>query len=101
MIKTSTDCTRRRFLGSLIPATLAFRGLISDGLAAQIARPNRSNNFPGHFATADAVQTTPAEGAIQFESSDTRLVDGFHSARAQALAYVRNDGSIGPWYEAA
>jgi len=29
------------------------------------------------------------------------LVDDFHWAKAQALAYVRNDGLIGPWYEAA
>lgn len=53
------------------------------------------------FAEVDTAQTSPAEGAIEFESSDTRLVDGFRWAKARALAYVRNDGSIGPWYEAA
>jgi hypothetical protein len=43
----------------------------------------------------------PREGAIEFESSDAALVDGFRWAKAQALAYARNDGSIGPWYEAS
>jgi len=43
----------------------------------------------------------PQEGAIEFESSDEKLVDGFRWARKQALAYARTDGSIGPWYEAS
>jgi len=43
----------------------------------------------------------PGEGAIEFESSDAKLVDGFRWAKQQALAYARTDGSIGPWYEAS
>ncbi len=45
--------------------------------------------------------TKQQEGMIEFESSDKKLVDGFRWAKAQALAYARTDGSIGPWYEAA
>ena len=41
------------------------------------------------------------EAAIEFESSDHKLVDGFRWAKSQALAYARADGTIGPWYEAA
>ncbi|HEX3436534.1 MAG TPA: hypothetical protein VHT24_07170 [Pseudacidobacterium sp.] len=47
------------------------------------------------------MQTSSSEGALEFESSDTRLVDGFRWAKAQALDYVRNGDPIGPWYEAA
>jgi hypothetical protein len=46
-------------------------------------------------------ETRPAEGSIEFESSDTRLVEGFRWAKTQALAYVRDSPEIGPWYEAA
>lgn len=49
---------------------------------------------------ADAA-AQPPECAIEFESSDARLVDGFHWAKAQALEYVRNSGAVGRWYEAA
>ena len=49
----------------------------------------------------DAHEGKSREGAIEFESSDATLVDGFRWAKVQALAYARNDGSIGPWYEAA
>ncbi len=49
----------------------------------------------------DAHEGKPQEGAIEFESSNTTLVDGFRWARQQALAYARTDGSIGPWYEAS
>jgi hypothetical protein len=49
----------------------------------------------------DAHEPKPREGAIDFSSSDETLVDGFRWAKVQALAYARNDGSIGPWYEAS
>jgi len=41
------------------------------------------------------------EGAIEFASSDSDLVKGFHWAKIEALSYVRNNGTIGPWYYAA
>jgi hypothetical protein len=46
-------------------------------------------------------ETRLAEGALEFESSDTTLEDGFRWAKTQALAYVRDSREIGPWYEAA
>jgi hypothetical protein len=46
-------------------------------------------------------QDRPQEGAIDFESSDVRLVEGFKWAKSQAFAYARTDGTIGPWYEAS
>jgi hypothetical protein len=91
MTKTGTHCTRRRFVGSLISAALASRILFADNLVGKTAG----------LATSRRVSTAALEGAIEFESSDTRLVDGFRWAKSQALAYVRSDGSIGPWYEAA
>ncbi len=56
------------------------------------------------LAAALAADTNPSpqrEGAIEFESSDQKLVAGFRWAKAQAMTYARSDGSIGPWYEAA
>lgn len=43
----------------------------------------------------------PQHGGVDFDSSDARLVGGFAWAKAEALSYVRNDGPIGSWYEAA
>lgn len=38
---------------------------------------------------------------LEISSSSTRLVDVFHWARQQALAYAFDDGdAVGPWYEA-
>jgi hypothetical protein len=54
----------------------------------------------GAIAGDDPAQE-PREGAIEFASSDAKLVDGFRWAKAQAFAYARTDGTIGPWYEAA
>ena len=39
--------------------------------------------------------------SIEFSCDDPLLEAGFAWAKAQALAYVRRDGPIGPWYEAA
>jgi hypothetical protein len=51
--------------------------------------------------TAAAQPTRQPQSTLDFTSSDTRLVEGFRWARAQALAYVRDSPAIGPWYEAA
>jgi hypothetical protein len=79
--------TRRSFLGSLI--TAAF---ISRNLQGQIARSNWFHGLP---------EMNPPVGGLEFASSDTKLVDGFRWAKAQALAYVRASPAIGAWYEAA
>jgi hypothetical protein len=40
--------------------------------------------------------------SLQFESSDTKLVQAFQWAKSQALAYAHDGaGPVGPWYEAA
>jgi hypothetical protein len=64
-----------------------------------ISRPESSSPF-GSLAFAPTAPTLQ-EGAIEFESSDSRLTDGFRWAKSQALVYARTDGTIGPWYEAA
>ncbi len=53
------------------------------------------------LAAQDAHEGEPQEGAIEFASSDAKLVEGFRWAKPQALAYARTDGTIGPWYEAS
>lgn len=50
---------------------------------------------------AAAQQTRRPQTTVDFTSSDTRLVEGFHWAKAQALAYVRDSPAVGSWYEAA
>jgi hypothetical protein len=81
MIETKSLLTRRDFLHLLIGAAFA-----SQDLLGQTAHPNLSHS---------------PEGSVEFASSDTRLVDGFLWAKAQALAYARESSAIGPWYEAA
>ena len=53
------------------------------------------------FIGQGAHEAEAQQGAIEFESSDTKLVEGFQWAKSQALAYARTDGTIGPWYEAS
>jgi len=96
MTVTTSFRTRRSFLGSLIGAAAGFRGLVPVDLAGRVGHLDSLHNF-----AADAAQIHAPEGAIEFESSDIRLVDGFRWAKAQALAYVRNGDRVGPWYEAA
>jgi len=43
----------------------------------------------------------PKIGAVQFNSSDTGLVDAWDWAKETALSYAREDSSVGLWYEAA
>jgi hypothetical protein len=53
-------------------------------------------------ALAVHAQDLAPTSSLQFESSDTRLVQAFQWAKARALAYA-HDGHdpVGPWYEAA
>ena len=87
MIGNPSFFTRRSFLSSLTSAALA----TNDSLG-QIARLQLFDALP---------ETQPGEGSVEFASSDRKLVDGFHWAKARALDYVRESPVIGPWYEAA
>jgi hypothetical protein len=91
----STKTSRRNFLRTAISIAAAFPCCNSDGLAGV-----RSLGLPLVF-DPELTASTEREGAIEFESSDKKLVDGFLWAKKQALVYARIDGSIGPWYEAA
>jgi hypothetical protein len=69
---------------------------------SEYARGLSHSPFSLHGALVlDTTVSVLQEGAIEFESSDRKLVDGFRWAKGQALAYARTDGSIGPWYEAS
>ncbi len=48
-----------------------------------------------------AQSPSTASSPLAFTSSTPWLNDSFHWAKQQALAYVRPNASIGPWYEAA
>src|ERR1700676_2236078 len=87
MIGTRSFSSRRSFLGSLM--TAAF---VSHDLLGQRNRLGLLRALPA---------TQASEGSLEFASSDTKLVDGFPWAKAQALAYVLESPAIGPWYEAA
>ncbi len=93
----SKTTTRRHFLGAAAATAVMMPASLSKGFAVfGDSRPlAEAPAAPG--ATASVVP----EGTIEFESSDEKLVNGFRWAKAQALAYARNDGSIGPWYEAS
>ena len=43
----------------------------------------------------------PEHHEVALSSSDSRLVEGFAWAKAQALAYVSIGDPVGDWYEAA
>jgi hypothetical protein len=83
MIGTTSHPTRRGFLSSLMTAAVF------------------SHDLPRQIAGLKMFSVSPAMGSVEFASSDTKLVDGFRWAKAQALAYVRDSPAIGPWYEAA
>jgi hypothetical protein len=85
-MRTSKITNRRQFLGAAFGMAIAAPACLSKYAAAL-----RHSFFSLHGQ----------EGAIEFESSDRKLVDGFRWAKEQALFYARNDGSIGSWYEAA
>lgn len=88
---------RRHFLNAA--AATAF--MMPAGLSKGLAVFGDSHFLPKAPAAPDATASIAPEGTIEFESSDEKLADGFQWAKAQALAYARNDGSIGPWYEAS
>ncbi len=92
----TNECSRRSVLKAAAASLLA-AGYVCHGPSGWgYAR----SDFHG-LAPQDAHEAEPGEGAIEFESSDAKLVDGFRWAKSQAFAYVRTDGTIGPWYEAA
>ena len=93
----SKTTNRRQFLSGAAATAVMVPASVSKGFA--VFGDSRflaeAPAVPG--ATASAV----LEGSIEFDSSDEKLANGFRWAKAQALAYARNDGSIGPWYEAS
>lgn len=53
-------------------------------------------------ALAVHAQDLAPTSSLQFESSDTNLVQAFQWAKSRALAYAHNGSDpVGPWYEAA
>jgi hypothetical protein len=96
-MKISTTSSRRQFLRSLIGASFTVAGHFSAGSGGRAY----ARSVFRRVTAPDAYEGGLHEGAIEFESSDTTLADGFRWAKTQALAYARNDGSIGAWYEAA
>src|ERR1700677_4323136 len=88
---------RRQFLRAAFGRAVAAPGAVSRGFCL---------SHPLSFAlrelsTLDVQPPKQQEAAIEFESSDGKLVDGFRWAKAQAMTYARTDGTIGPWFEAA
>ena len=88
---------RRQFLRAAFGRAVAALGAVSRGFCL---------SHPLSFAlrelsTLDVQPPKQQEAAIEFESSDGKLVDGFRWAKAQAMTYARTDGTIGPWFEAA
>ncbi len=73
---------------------LPFLGLIGSGLKPGLAQ-----------LVTGVSKVNPGAGQLQskleIDSSSTKLVDVFHWARSQAMAYAFDDGDpVGPWYEA-
>ncbi len=93
----SPATTRRQFLFAALgiaataPGAISRESSLSHGLLSSL---------PGRLVPGGQTYQQP-EAAVQFESSDAKLADGFRWAKSQAMAYARMDGSIGPWYEAA
>jgi hypothetical protein len=87
MIGPASFPSRRSFLSSLM--TAAFFSHYSLG------------QITGLSLFHNSLETRSSQGAIEFESSDRKLADGFRWAKAQALAYVRDSPVVGAWYEAS
>jgi hypothetical protein len=96
-MRKRASTTRRQFLTAAFGVAATTPGSLSRGFA--LSHPWLLA-LPG-APLLDGASLPQHEGAIEFDSSDGKLVDGFHWAKRQALAYARTDGSIGPWYEAA
>lgn len=93
----SQTTNRRQFLSAAAATALMMPASLSKGFAVF----GDSRFLAEAPAAPGAIASVVPEGTIEFESSDKKLVNGFRWAKAQALAYARNDGLIGPWYEAA
>jgi hypothetical protein len=101
MISKNSFQSRRHFLNSLVGVTVSLPALFSKTLSGQTGEDRRLlTAFPKSFEGGGS-QAHPAEGALEFDSSNTTLVRGFQWAKGQALAYVRNGDAVGPWYEAS
>jgi hypothetical protein len=93
----NTSTNRRQFLtaafgiAATAPHVLSMGSSLSCHLVSVLRGP----------LALDGPPPQQVESAIEFESSNQKLADGFRWAKAQAMAYARADGSIGPWYEAA
>ena len=93
--------SRRYFLNSLVGVTVGLPTALSKALSCEAGGFRRLvTSFPGWFEGGGA-EAHSAEGALEFDSSDTTLVRGFQWAKGQALAYVRDGDPVGPWYEAS
>jgi hypothetical protein len=96
-MRTSKLTSRRRFVRGAIGMAIAAPACFSESVT--VLRDSLCS-LCGPLSL-DATLSVLREGAVEFESSDRKLVDGFRWAKTQALAYARTDGSIGPWYEAS
>ena len=100
MFKKNSFRTRREFLRSSAGVALTmpvfFEAVTGQARDVSWPRKDLSPLFAAGSAPLDS-----AESAIEFDSSDAKLVQGFQWAKSQALAYVRNGDPIGAWYEAA
>ena len=79
---------------------MALTLLLATAALAQTTDPYR---VVGESVTgaSEVKQAGPTQSKLDFQSSDTRLVEGFHRAKRQAMAYVFDNDPVGPWYEAA
>ena len=92
----TNECSRRDVLKATA-ASLVVAGYLCKGPSGW----GYAQSALHRLSAQDAHEGEPQEGAIEFESSDTKLVEGFQWAKSQALAYARTDGTIRPWYEAS
>ncbi|HTX22235.1 MAG TPA: hypothetical protein VMD27_10325 [Candidatus Aquilonibacter sp.] len=99
----SIQATQNRFAKVFVPFIAL---VLFPNLAAFAAEPqtNEAYRAVGTYITG-ASDVLPSTNGVQsplaFDSSDAQLVKGFNWAKAQALAYVFDDGdAVGPWYEA-
>jgi len=95
------NSTRRRFLAGLMGLTAGFPSLLAAVAEGEGNSPHALRRMFSDATAAEPAQIHSQQGAIEFESSDTRLTNGFQWAKAQALSYVRDGDPVGPWYEAA
>jgi hypothetical protein len=90
--------------GVIAAAFLTQTALSASGQEQPAAETNQAGyRIVGGYITG-ASDILPVAGKVesklQFDSSDTRLVEGFTWAKRQSLAYVFEGDPVGPWYEA-